>query len=123
MGFHIECEKRSQVRTKPDSCEMAFNVRLWVRKAMGQVEFYSADHRTDFEENANMRVFLLILLVVILLGGVYAYRNGIVSVAKSPTKTLIEVDTGRVKQDFRETVNNLDDMVAPRPNTVPTKQP
>ncbi len=60
-----------------------------------------------------MRYVVLFLLVLLVVGGVYAYKTGMISVSKTSDKTLIEVDTNRMEKGMRDSVNKLEDLVAP----------
>lgn len=67
-----------------------------------------------------MRYVVLFLLVLLVVGGVYAYKTGMISVSKTSDKTLIEVDTNRMEKGMRDSVNKLEDLVAPN-NQAPTR--
>ncbi len=60
-----------------------------------------------------MRYVVLFLLVLLVVGGVYAHKTGMISVSKTSDKTLIEVDTNRMEKGMRDSVNKLEDLVAP----------
>ena len=69
-----------------------------------------------------MRTFIVILLILAVVGGIYAFRTGMIQFNSTPVKTSIEVDTGRMKQEIKDTVHKLDEMVIPHSDnhTVPT---
>jgi len=60
-----------------------------------------------------MRNFMLILIVLVLIGGVLAYRNGFIRMSTTTDKTTVEVNTGEIKKELKDAANRIDDFVSP----------
>jgi len=56
---------------------------------------------------------MLILIVLVLIGGVFAYRNGFIRMSTTTDKTTVEVNTGEIKKELKEAADRIDNFVSP----------